>query len=268
MFKYFRHQALYFPSLVLLLGLLISFIARAGLLIVAWPDMDHSLSALVWIFAKGMVDDFVFYVAMASVALVFSALLHTRFAEKLFFRWKRYLGVFFLCAFSLFVVISEFVFWNEFQSRFNFIAVDYLIYTQEVIGNIRESYPIPLILSGLFLAAGLLTWAVLRYWKLERAEPFSIPKRFALAALGALSVFFVGGWSLDMAASGEKNNALVYELSRNGPASFLQAARDNDLDFKRFYASLSPEQMQRYAPHWPDPKRGQPSSTPLRNMLC
>jgi len=35
---------------------------------------------------------------------------------------------------------SEFVFWNEFSSRFNFIAVDYLIYTREVIGNIRESY--------------------------------------------------------------------------------------------------------------------------------
>ena len=42
----------------------------------------------------------------------------------------------------LFVAASELVFWNEFSVRFNFIAVDYLVYTTEVIGNIRESYPI------------------------------------------------------------------------------------------------------------------------------
>ena len=32
--------------------------------------------------------------------------------------------------------ISEFFFWNEFGVRYNFIAVDYLIYTNTVIGNI------------------------------------------------------------------------------------------------------------------------------------
>jgi hypothetical protein len=36
--------------------------------------------------------------------------------------------------------ISEY-FWNEFGVRYNFIAVNYLIYTNEVIGNILESYP-------------------------------------------------------------------------------------------------------------------------------
>ncbi len=44
----------------------------------------------------------------------------------------------------VFVAAAEFVFWNEFAARFNFIAVDYLVYTNEVIGNIRESYPMPL----------------------------------------------------------------------------------------------------------------------------
>jgi hypothetical protein len=31
---------------------------------------------------------------------------------------------------------------NEFGVRYNFIAVNYLIYTNEVIGNIMESYPV------------------------------------------------------------------------------------------------------------------------------
>jgi hypothetical protein len=49
----------------------------------------------------------------------------------------------------LFVAMAEWTFWEEFQTRFNFIAVDYLVYTTEVIGNIRESYPIGWMLAGL-----------------------------------------------------------------------------------------------------------------------
>ena len=55
--------------------------------------------------------------------------------------------------------ISEILFWEEFGVRFNFIAVDYLVYTTEVVKNIRESYNLPLIImlvlavaTGLFLA--------------------------------------------------------------------------------------------------------------------
>ena len=57
----------------------------------------------------------------------------------------------------IFTAVAELVFWNEFSSRFNFIAVDYLIYTREVIGNIRESYPVHWILPGNALLAVLPT---------------------------------------------------------------------------------------------------------------
>ena len=39
----------------------------------------------------------------------------------------------------LFNAVSEYYFWNEFGVRYNFIAVDYLVYTNEVMGNIMES---------------------------------------------------------------------------------------------------------------------------------
>ena len=38
--------------------------------------------------------------------------------------------------------VSEWFFWSEFGVRYNFIAVDYLVYTNEVVGNIMESYPV------------------------------------------------------------------------------------------------------------------------------
>ncbi|MCU0966567.1 MAG: hypothetical protein MUF08_16325, partial [Burkholderiaceae bacterium] len=58
-----------------------------------------------------------------------------------------------LAAGLVFVSAAEFVFWNEFGTRFNFIAVDYLVYTNEVIGNIRQSYSLPLLLTAVGLAA-------------------------------------------------------------------------------------------------------------------
>jgi len=59
-------------------------------------------------------------------------------------------ATFFVLAFA---AGAEFVFWNEFATRFNFIAVDYLIYTREVIGNIRESYAVGPIIAGVGVAA-------------------------------------------------------------------------------------------------------------------
>ncbi len=60
----------------------------------------------------------------------------------------------------LFVGLSEWFFWDEFGARFNFIAVDYLVYSDEVISNIRESYPLPSLLSGIGLVAlGLVIFA-------------------------------------------------------------------------------------------------------------
>src|SRR5712664_819345 len=67
-----------------------------------------------------------------------------------------------LCGFMVFVAAAELVFWNEFASRFNFIAVDYLIYTNEVIGNIRESYNMPLLLSLVAVVALALWWVTFR----------------------------------------------------------------------------------------------------------
>ncbi|MCP6429154.1 hypothetical protein NL523_27955, partial [Klebsiella pneumoniae] len=49
--------------------------------------------------------------------------------------------------------VTEFYFWDEFQARFNFIAVDYLIYTQEVVGMIREGYPLKALFGGIGLVA-------------------------------------------------------------------------------------------------------------------
>lgn len=49
-------------------------------------------------------------------------------------------------------MLAERFFWDEFGVRFNFIAVDYLGYTREVVGNIRESFPVGTLLGTLGIA--------------------------------------------------------------------------------------------------------------------
>ncbi len=56
----------------------------------------------------------------------------------------------------LFSFFAEVTFWQEFESRFNFIAVDYLVYTYEVINNINESYPLPLLITAMLLMTSLV----------------------------------------------------------------------------------------------------------------
>ena len=70
-----------------------------------------------------------------------------------------------ICAVLIFV--CEIVFWEEFAVRFNFIAVDYLVYTNEVIGNIMESYNIPLMSLGVLAVSLGIFWLLFRHadWK-------------------------------------------------------------------------------------------------------
>ncbi len=52
---------------------------------------------------------------------------------------------------GIFLVFSEWYFFAEFESRFNTVAIDYLIYPHEVFTNLHESYPLPLIGAVCFL---------------------------------------------------------------------------------------------------------------------
>lgn len=214
-------------------------------------------------FLRGTLGDVLFALSMAGLLLIFTALTHTRWPMAWPFRVKRLLAVFGVSALLLFVAISEFVFWNEFSSRFNFVAVDYLIYTREVIGNIRESYSMPLVFGGLSLGAGLITYVVVRYWPVHPAAPFRIWQRSGLALLGAVMFIFVGIAGMDYAGKSNSSNQFNQELSHDGPDSFFLAARENNLDFNRFYKTLSPASFKTYAPVWPDLSKDRKNPKPL-----
>ena len=82
--------------------------------------------------------------SLPEIGISFIALKTILFGLLLFLPKYRYNIRLALFSFTIFLfvllivqnAISEYFFWNEFGVRYNFIAVDYLVYTNEVIGNI------------------------------------------------------------------------------------------------------------------------------------
>ncbi|BAV34697.1 sulfatase [Sulfuricaulis limicola] len=176
--------------------------------------------------------------------LLYEAAFGNRWRPAGWQRWVRY-GVFwFVTATLLFNALAELLFWIEFETRFNFIGVDYLVYTREVIGNIRESYPVmPLLLAVAALAA-LLTWAL--RGPLARAFGVRLARGARLRLLAAAVILpLASGLFANVDQMYAHGNNYVEELSGNGLFTFAAAFRRNELDYERWYATIPQERADR-----------------------
>jgi hypothetical protein len=128
--------------------LALSTLTRAALRIATGAGAHDGVLGDVRVFAVGFAYDVLTFVYFAWPLVLLLWLLPRGWLAKRRGRWTIEALCFVLLAVLLFVAVAEWTFWEEFQTRFNFIAVDYLVYTTEVLGNIRQSYPIGKILAG------------------------------------------------------------------------------------------------------------------------
>ena len=168
--------------------------------------------------------------------LLISTVLPAKLKNKTWVNKLRFITLFLMVFALLFGAVSEYIFWQEFTTRFNFIAVDYLIYTHEVIGNIQESYPVPLILLAIAIVALLIVWGVRQLIMFDTAPLQTAQKLKRLALAIALPLFSFQFANLDQMSFGK--NAYANELSGNGVFSFAAAARRNELDYDKFYKTI------------------------------
>ena len=227
-------------GLVYLTGffVLLSFLTRLGLVVTSGELLNQSFLNTFSVFAIGLLYDlgavaYVIAIAGLVAALVPDGLFGRRFhGMLLLIGWPA------LVFGALFVATAEFLFWNEFSSRFNFIAVDYLVYTREVIGNIRESYSA----GWIFTALGCLTviisvFTVKPVWWAARAAAGNWRRRCGVGLL-CLMVPIGSFYALSDSPRLLIENSVARELAGNGYYDFMRAFRNNDLDFKTFYATL------------------------------
>ena len=169
---------------------------------------------------------------------IFLFLLKTPAAFRLKWRSGMLKLFFFITVFILvFNAVSEWFFWNEFDSRYNFIAVDYLIYTNEVIGNIQESYPLFPIITGVLLLSAVLFYFASRPIAASVRTPLPFLKRllFASIVIAAgllLAQFIPSQWKY------YSRNNYASELAGNGIYDFVQAFKKNELDFYTYYKTI------------------------------
>lgn len=159
-------------------------------------------------------------------------------------RWGKKLIKFMLGFFSFvlaFTSISEYYFWEEFHTRFNFIAVDYLVYTQELFGNIFQSYNVPLLVVALVFAATVIyklcTGAKNTYetsgWGVKFAR---VIVYIVILALGTLGLS-------DGTKTKYISNNYNQEIAGNGLYQFVYAFFHNELDYDRFYKVIDEKSL-------------------------
>jgi phosphoglycerol transferase MdoB-like AlkP superfamily enzyme len=213
---------------------------------------DLSFSAmLIPALIKGIVND---CAALAFILLIPSTLIllpPDSFFRKTAGRIYALSIVFIFSLIFIFTAIAEYFFWDEFSSRFNFIAVDYLIYTTELIRNIVESYPLAWLLLAVFVlacASTVILWRRLRRL-LPQAKPqsakfvptacifinSSLRRRIGMLggfyALAAL-VFF------NFTPLGDNQNKFWNEYVKNGVYELFSAYFHNQLDYRAFYKTM------------------------------
>ena len=150
--------------------------------------------------------------------------------------------MFFIFLFLLvFNSIAEWLFWDEFNVRFNFIAVDYLIYTTEVIGNIYQSYPTEWIIGSVFIIALLILFFLRGRIRESGNSYLPFKKRSKFVAVYGL-LFTLLYFSVSNKFHQFSPNAYVNELAGNGLYELFAAYRNNELEYDRFYKGMDDAQ--------------------------
>ncbi len=225
----------------ILLFLIAQFLIRAMLTVVSMKDL--SLAPQDWLlpFVTGFWFDIVAMLPIIAVMMVFPLFLPVSFAGK---RLDRAVGLSAFCVLAFlmaFQAVGELLFWDEFTSRFNFIAVDYLVYTQEVLQNIVESYPVYPLLAAIAVAAIGFTWVMRRPVTAGFASHPPFAKRlFLFAAVGVVAAAVVAGTPRN--AADVMPNAIARELGGNGVYGLVGAFFSNEIDFASFYRTMPEKQ--------------------------
>ncbi|MFN8273511.1 MAG: sulfatase-like hydrolase/transferase [Flavobacteriaceae bacterium] len=184
--------------------------------------------------------------SLPEIGISFIAIKTVLFGLLLFLPKYRKTIRFWLFAFVMFLyvlliiqnAISEYFFWNEFGVRYNFIAVDYLVYTNEVIGNIMQSYPVVPIFLGLFLISGFFTYHIVKRSKdyLENIPTITEKAKISVTYFGLFAVSLL---AIPFLSSKENaQNIFTNELQANGLYKFYLAFVNSELDYFKFYKTM------------------------------
>tara|TARA_B100000795_G_scaffold260357_1_gene236153 strand:+ start:4078 stop:6042 length:1965 start_codon:yes stop_codon:yes gene_type:complete len=220
--------------------LLLSFLIRLTFYIFSFSELSFNLISFLKMFGIGLMFD----LGSLSYILVFYAiyllLIPVKFygckADKILTN----VGFFIVLFFILFSFLAEISFWQEYQKRYNFIAVDYLLYTYEVIENIHQSFPLPLLIGLLIvfvfiIKKGIRKKGVFKHFY-QNKNNF---KQKLIPTLFWCSLFLLFHFNVKNTDAEIFKNRYRNEIAKSGNYSFFAAYKSNELNYNEFYLKNS-----------------------------
>jgi phosphoglycerol transferase MdoB-like AlkP superfamily enzyme len=217
----------------------LSFLVRLSFFVWDFGEIDKSIFSLLQTFATGLLFDIGTVSFFTIPYLIYLLLFPVKWYGSIVDKTITYFGFFLGILIIYFSFFGEFTFWDEFQRRYNFIAVDYLIYTYEVVQNINESYPLPLLIGSMLGMVAITIFLVFKFgiFKITfRSEtPF---KQKLVATIPWFVVALVCGLLVSNDQAEWSKNRYNNELSKAGIYSFFAAFRNNELPYSEFYDTI------------------------------
>ncbi|WP_342268214.1 LTA synthase family protein [Candidatus Tisiphia endosymbiont of Empis tessellata] len=230
---------LHFP--IVRIYLIFQFITRILLSSYALWQQQITIYDLVSIFVIITFNDLIslcYFLPVISLVIIGFYKLLARY--KFLYVSCSFIAYFCTIALLIFIAIAEIIFWDEFGVRFNFIAVDYLIYTHEIIGTVKESLPYIEILLGIIIITLLIVF-FLRKYIINQASTLNGKKHiFCVIMLFLLSLVAFNFYNPNKIAF--NSNKYAIELAKNGPYEFFSAYFNNSLDYNKFYPVIDKNQ--------------------------
>lgn len=217
----------------------ISFLIRTILFIDSIGKTDFSFPGVLKIYLLGFVYDVGVALFLTTLYNIYLLILPDRWSASIANKAITYSALFIILLISFFSFFAELTFWQEFESRFNFIAVDYLVYTYEVIHNINESYPLPLLIGGVLVMVLLVMWlfAKKKIFKNAFQSAATFKNRAVITGtLFVITTLYTVFLTNAFAESGP--NRYENELSKAGIYSIFAAFKNNELNYNHFYTLL------------------------------
>ncbi|MBV6416683.1 MAG: hypothetical protein CMLOHMNK_01291 [Steroidobacteraceae bacterium] len=138
-----------------------------------------------------------------------------------------------------FLFAVEYYFFQEFDSRFNLVSVDYLLYPTEVVGDIWTAYPVVPVAVGMALMAAVSVTLLRRPLLAGTRATTGFRARSAVFAGYAL-LLCLSIALLDKDSFAFSTNRVTNEITANGAGSFFNALRTSEIDYHAYYATRDP----------------------------
>ncbi|HEY9006948.1 MAG TPA: sulfatase-like hydrolase/transferase [Ohtaekwangia sp.] len=232
-----------FGIILLLITLLvaISMLTRLVFFIYSFSNVEVTLLNLAGILLFGLFYDLVNASYFIIPFVLYVWLVPQRVYSKAWHRPVLY-TLFSIATFILlFNAVAEWFFWDEFNTRYNFIAVDYLVYTTEVLGNIRESYPIEWIIAGLIILCGGITYSMRTLLNQTNTVPMQFKQR-SMVAIPLLALPLLFFFTVNSKYHRFSLNTYTNELAGNGMYELFAAYINNELNYEQFYKKINNEE--------------------------